>query len=272
MVGMHILPNEPYSKLKAGGGFSMGSSYFYLEFLLAWLSLLKSHGGFHNPAIFALEYTLVPDASYPVQLHQAIAGYRHLLSITGDASKICVSGDSAGGTLILSLLLHLANDRNSEKVEFNVNGSTGNLRPGMAVLISPWVTLHSPTAKNTPSDYLDAHNLHQYALQYAGRKISIQDPLISPGNCGDVSWWQNACPKQGFFVMYGSEEVFAPDIKDLVGLLKDGGMDVDVEVEKGGIHAWPVAELFLSGTKEKRQKGLRVIVSQIRERMCHQVK
>ena len=71
--------------------------------------------------------------------------------------------------------------------------------------------------------------------------------------------------------MYGSEEVFAPDIQDLASLLRKGGMNVDVEVEKGGIHAWPVAELFLSGTREKRQKGLRVIVSQIRERMGQQI-
>src|SRR3954471_17175012 len=86
----------------------MGSSYFYLEFLLSWLSLLKDSGRFQNPAIFALEYTLVPDASYPAQLYQTVAGYEYVLSMIQDPSKICVSGDSAGATLILSLLLHIA--------------------------------------------------------------------------------------------------------------------------------------------------------------------
>ena len=87
-----------------GGGFSMGSSYFYLEFLLAWLSLLKE-AGYENPALFALEYTLVPEATYPTQVQEALSGYKYVLSMIDDPSRIVVSGDSAGATLILSLLL-----------------------------------------------------------------------------------------------------------------------------------------------------------------------
>jgi acetyl esterase/lipase len=256
----------PSADEDAGGGFSMGSSYFYLEFLLAWISLLKKAGNFRNPAIFALEYTLVPDESYPIQLEQAIAGYKYVLSITQDSANICVSGDSAGGTLILSLLLHLAQGTKSKRELPNTNGNSDTV-PGMAVLISPWVTLISAQDKNTPSDYLDADNLHLYAWQYAGSKICIDDPLISPGNCKDMEWWKKASPSKGLFISYGSEEVFAPEIRDLVHLLKKSGVWVQAQDEKGGIHAWPVAALFLSSTRQERQKGLGVLVGKIRERM-----
>ena len=243
----------------------MGSSYFYLEFLLAWLTLLKT-SGYHNPAIFALEYTLVPDKSYPVQLHQTIAGYKHVLSITKDASKICVSGDSAGATLILSLLLHLAR-AGKGKLNGSCSATTEDMVPGMAVLISPWVTLVSLKDKNTSSDYLDATNLHHYAHQYARNKISLHDPLISPGKCKDMLWWRKASPSKGFFITYGAEEVFAPEIRDLVALLQMAEVKVEAQEEKGGIHAWPVAALFLSSMSEGRQKGLKMIAERIRERM-----
>ncbi|KAG0647643.1 Meiotically up-regulated [Hyphodiscus hymeniophilus] len=247
-----------------GGGFSMGSSYFYLEFLLAWLTLLK-RVGYRNPAILALEYTLVPDQSYPVQLQQAIAGYKHALAITKDSSKICVSGDSAGGTLILSLLLHLANS--SSELNGSSLAAAQSMVPAMAVLISPWTTLVSSKDRNTPSDYLDVTNLHHYAHQYARNKISIHDPLISPGKCKDVSWWRQASPSKGFFITYGAEEVFAPEIRDLVATLEKAGLKVEAQDQKDGIHAWPVAALFLSSTREERQKGLKSIVERIRERM-----
>jgi acetyl esterase/lipase len=241
----------------------MGSSYFYLEFLLTMIFILSSD--FRNPAILTLEYTLVPDASYPTQLHQAITGYQYLQSIT-HPSKIIVSGDSAGASIILSLLLHLGNGFKSQSGISN--GAVRQLGlPGMAVLISPWVTLISPKDKNTASDYLDADNLHRYARQYSGTKISVHDPMISPGKCKVVSWWRKAAPDQGFFISYGAEEVFAPEIKDLVALLERADVRVEYQEAKGGIHAWPVASLFLCSTREERMKGLREIAKQINDRM-----
>lgn len=240
----------------------MGSPYFYLEFLINWLSLLRE--GYRNPAIFALEYTLVPDASFPTQLQEALAAYRHVLTVARDPSIVCVGGDSAGAMLVLSMLLHLAQE----------HGDAGHLgkdltsrKPEFAVLISPWVTLVSPLHQNNTSDYLDVDALHRYGLQYTDNRVKANDPMVSPGSCKDIGWWQRASPSQGIFITYGEEEVFQPDIKQFTRLLRKAGVVVSSQEEPGGIHAWPVASLFLCSSKEQRLKGLRSLVEKIRERI-----
>lgn len=248
-----------------GGGFSMGSTYFYLEFLLSWLSLLKA-AGFTNPAIFGLDYTLVPDACFPKQLEEVVAGYEHVLSMASDASRVCVAGDSAGGTLALSLLLHLANPKLVEKGR-GLPGASRHLdKPGMAVLISPWPTLVSPLHENNRSDFLDVDALQRYASQYAGGADMVADPLASPGDCRDLSWWREAGPGRGVFITYGKQEVFAPEIEKLERTLRKAGVPVSAHGEEPGIHAWPVVSLFLGDSREDRLKGLQRIVSEIKTR------
>ncbi|KAG8531444.1 uncharacterized protein KY384_003073 [Bacidia gigantensis] len=237
-----------------GGGFSMGSAYFYLEFLMAWVTLLKE-AGYENPAIFALEYTLVPDAAYPRQLDQTVAGYDFVCSIVKDSSRICVGGDSAGATLILSLLLYLA--KHSHRYQ--------DLKPSFATLISPWTVLVSAENKNTASDYLNAESLHLYARQYAGSERSLDEWLVSPGRCIDGDMWAKASPSSGYGFLFGSEEVLGPEMRKLVALLRRNGCPVSVREEPASIHAWPVVTLFLSDTQGDRQKGLRDLVKMVKQ-------
>lgn len=239
----------------AGGGFSMGSSYFYIEFLLTWVSLLKD-AGFKNPAIFALEYDLVPDAQFPKQLEQTVTGYEYVCSITEAPSRVCVSGDSAGATLILSLLLVIGGLPDNEKH-----------LPGYASLISPWPTLFSTKNRDTKSDFLNADSLHLYGRQYAGEEQNLHDPIVSPGLCKDINRWSKASPTAGFCFMFGSEEVLAPEIRGLVALLRKSGCGVSVREEPGSIHAWPVAALFLGNSKIQRLQGLKELTRMIRRAM-----
>ncbi|KAK8252291.1 Alpha/Beta hydrolase protein [Phyllosticta capitalensis] len=238
-----------------GGGFAMGSSYFYMEFLLAWVALLKE-AGFKNPALFALEYTLVPDAVYPTQIQEALAAYEHVLSVVKNPSRVCVGGDSAGGTLILSFLLYLADHPQHQ-----------TRMPGLATLISPWVTLVSEENRDTSSDYLNAETLHLYGRQYAGTKISIDDPMVSPGNEKDLKRWQRASPKHGWVILFGKEEVLGPEIRALSARLDKAGTNVKVHEEYGSIHAWPVAALYLGENRDERLKGLRDVVSSVKHRL-----
>lgn len=251
----------------------MGSSYFYLEFLMVWHHLLVE-AGFQNPAIFALEYTLVPDDVYPKQVLEALQGYKHILETVGDASKVCVAGDSAGGTLVLSLLLELgAQAGNQEKkgVTSSVQGGLSQAvppslpLPRMATLISPWITLLSSSHYASKSDYLDRRTLWRYAHEYAGEAMIQQQPA-SPGNCVDDRLWKAASPERGYFVIFGEEEVFAPDVENFLKHQAKIGIEVEGQKFDGGIHAWPVASIFLSSTEEKRLQGLRVAVGEIRKR------
>lgn len=233
-----------------GGGFSMGSAYFYMEFLMAWATRLKE-SGFKNPAVFALEYTLVPDAQWPTQFNETRAGYKFLRETfgNGSAAKICVSGDSAGATLVLSMLLqpgHLEQDPQFQSLH----------RPGIAILLSPWTHLISDSNQNTKSDYLDRNSLHLYAWQYAG-EAAKSDSVISPGlNTGR---WRQASPLNGYRVVYGAEEVFGPGIQDMVHHMKHNGAAVKASELEAGIHAWPVVNLFLGESREERLQGLDIM-------------
>lgn len=244
----------------------MGSPFFYLEFLLSWIGLLKE-AGYRNPAVFGVDYTLVPDLCFPAQLDEIVAGYEHVLSMAPDPKAVCVAGDSAGGTLVLSLLLHLASPKLVDKDRALPGASRRLEKPGMAVLISPWPTLQSALYRNNKNDFLDTDALQRYAWQYAGSSKLIADPLASPGDCKDARWWNEASPTKGIFVTYGKAEIFAPEIEKLEQMLHKAGTLVSIRGEEAGVHAWPVASLFLSSSTEQRLKGLRGIVSEMKTRL-----
>ena len=163
-----------------------------------------------------------------------------------------MSGDSAGATLILSMLLVIGALPKHKK------------QPGFASLISPWPTLFSTQNRDTRSDFLNADTLHLYGRQYAGSEENLNNATVSPGLCKNVNRWLNGSPSGGFSIMFGSEEVLGPEIRDLVQLLRKSGCDVSVREEYGSIHAWPVAALFLADSKFQRLKGLKDLTKMVR--------
>lgn len=248
----------------AGGGFAMGSCYFYLEFLLAWHHLLLE-AGFQNPAIFALDYSLVPDEKYPKQVTEIVQGYKHVLDYAQDASKVCVAGDSAGAALILSLLQEVGGQADKRELNGSAPGIDRLPTPHMATLISPWVTLKSDLHSPSEVDFLDRDTLWRYGEDYAGREKLFQWPA-SPGICDDDHVWRAVSPQRGYFVTYGGEEVLAPDIENFLMRQQRAGVEVSSLKFAGGVHAWTVASLFLSSAKDKRLEGLRTTVTEIRRR------
>jgi acetyl esterase/lipase len=247
-----------------GGGFAMGSAYFYLEFLLAWHEIMCKHPGFPNPAIIAVEYTLVPDGTYPKQLNEVVAAYNYTAQLMENRYRdICFAGDSAGATLILSLLLHVAVQNTAEHTHGVTRAAqcAPDKRPGFCVLISPWPTLSSSLHENTKSDYLNAETLELYGQRYLGQGVSSGDfDIASPGLCTSSDRWARASPSSGYMIIYGTEEVLAKDAKALIKKLTSAHCDVYTVGQTSMVHAWPVAALYLADTPDRRLSSIRRIV------------
>lgn len=103
---------------------------------------LFSAGGVRVKVVaFILDYTLAPKAVLPTQLEEAVEGYRFLLSqdrFLVEARDVVISGDSAGGALVLSLLKCL---------DEGAFGCASLARPGCAHAVSPMLSFSRSLAR-----------------------------------------------------------------------------------------------------------------------------
>lgn len=93
-----------------GGGLTMGSPAFYLEFLLSIAAELRLLG-FESPAVFAPEYPLVPEKRYPTQLEAIERAWSYVVECAGEKTKVGIGGDSAGAGIAIASMFGIAQDR-----------------------------------------------------------------------------------------------------------------------------------------------------------------
>jgi epsilon-lactone hydrolase len=77
--------------------------------------------------VFSLDYRLAPEHPFPAAVDDAAAAFRWLVASGVPAMKIAVAGDSAGGGLVLAMMLRLR--------------SLGHALPACGVCLAPWVDL-----------------------------------------------------------------------------------------------------------------------------------
>ncbi|CAK4694964.1 hypothetical protein LEN26_007419 [Aphanomyces euteiches] len=218
-----------------GGGFVWCQASTYAHGIAGIQSFAKSQ---HKKtlAVLGLEYKLAPEAKFPSQLHEALAAYEYL---TARSSKpIFLLGDSAGGNLVLSLLLALKQPDNKHL-----------RRPTAAVAVSPWCQLDEDKippsyAKNRATDYVAGDCLAHYVRDYVGA-ASVKDPLVNP-ILGD---YRGCCP---ILIHYGGKEIFQDDVEALGEILREQQVDVTLVKCPLAPHITPMlptvfGEMALSG-------------------------
>jgi monoterpene epsilon-lactone hydrolase len=195
-----------------GGGYVLGSIETHRDPVARLCAAAQVRG-------LVPEYRLAPEHPFPAQLHDAVGAYRWLLGRGIAPSRIVVAGESAGGALVLSLLVTLRD--------------AGTPLPAAAVCVSPWVDLEmtGPSMQdNARFDYVARHVLEQ-DVRYFVPNGDTRNPLAAPIHA-DL----RGLPP--LLVLAGEAETLLDDARRIAARASQHGVDVTLEIEPDMIHAW----------------------------------
>jgi acetyl esterase/lipase len=172
---------------------------------------------------FNMFYRLAPEHPYPAGLDDAVCNYRFLLENGFAPEHIVVAGESAGGNLTAALLLKLRELRLP--------------LPAGAYLLSPWLDMtqsgeaYEARAPHDPMLTQDA--LENCATAYCLAGVSRIDPFVSPMKA-DLS----GLPP--LLIQVGTDELLLSDSLEFARNAALEGVDVQLQVWRGMVHAWPL--------------------------------
>jgi epsilon-lactone hydrolase len=215
-----------------GGGFTAGSAAAYRG-LSAHLSAAT------GCRVLALDYRWAPEEPFPAALDDCVAAYRWLIGKIGvPARDVVLAGDSAGGNLVVAMLLALRD--------------AGDPLPAAGVCISPIFDLaltgDSVTSRAARDPMILQSSLQKCSAAYRG-EADPRNPLMSP-LYGDLS----RLPP--LLLQCGSEEMLRDDSARLAVKAKAAGVDVTFEEWDEMVHVWHLfADRLTDGRKALARVG-----------------
>jgi acetyl esterase/lipase len=163
-------PDDPPTVLHLhGGGYVLGSAFGYAP-LAGALALAAETG------VLVPDYRLAPEHPFPAAIDDAVSAYRWMLDRGLDPGDLTIAGDSAGGGLVVSVLLTLKRE--------------GLPQPGGAVLMCPWVDLavelrDDETMRKSAAAYLGGHPADDPIASPLGADLTGLPPLLIQAGTGD---------------------------------------------------------------------------------------
>ncbi|KAL8808030.1 MAG: hypothetical protein Q9182_000308 [Xanthomendoza sp. 2 TL-2023] len=248
-----------------GGGYLTGQPGHYLLFLLRLAEYVLAQD--ISVSIFTLDYSLAPESSYPTQLAESAAAYAYLVNEKQiPPGKILLAGDSAGGHLALSLLVHLQNP-NPLVLGRETSQPNSPPKPGAGLLLlSPWLSLHHQSKSyvtNAHTDILTGPFLHECAQRFLrGHLESFNDPETFDPNSPYLEFlhpspatdWEAVLPSR-IWVFAGADEIFADAITQWVESVKKSKKsttNIEFQLGPGREHDWQWVETQLNETAKKK--------------------
>ncbi len=167
------------------------------------------------------DYRLAPEHPHPAALEDCVSIYGALVEQGYDAEDIVVGGESAGGTLTLSLLLALkARNMKLPRAAFSISPVT-DLRCGA-----------DSFRRNAPKDIAPMGSWDTWTRMYIADNDASRAPL-SP-LMGD---FRNMPP---ILICVGSHEIHLDDCRNMAAKIRRDGSEVLLREWPGMVHAFPI--------------------------------
>ncbi|KAE8380508.1 alpha/beta hydrolase fold protein [Aspergillus bertholletiae] len=234
-----------------GGGFAVPGSTGHMSFYSNVINTLNAEG--HDIAIFLVTYSLTPHAVYPTQLRQAVEALRYILIETNRSpDNVMIGGDSAGGNLALSVLLHLSHPHPEIEPLNNITPLAG------LFAFAPWVSFTNEAAsmrKNQYKDMIGSEILDRWSRMYLGGKGKEGDAWSEPSRV-PVEWWQDAKVK-AVLILAGKDEILIDPIDAFMKNFQSVVPNTTYIVAQGETHVAPVYSASFMGKETQQGAGLK---------------
>lgn len=223
-----------------GGSYNVGSAKMIRPLAVNTGYMSKSN-------VLSLEYGLAPENPYPIALEEGVKAYSWLLERYKE-EDIIFAGDSAGGGLLLCLLLKL------KELQISL--------PTAAICYSPWTDLGltgKSYMENRKADVATDFDSLEYSVKIYKGKENSKHPMISP-LYGNLEGLPN------ILIQVGSDEILLSDSVSFAEKVEKIGGRVKLEIWQNMQHEWQFAANILPEGKKALQSVGRFIESHFGER------
>jgi acetyl esterase/lipase len=191
----------------------------------------------HGFRVFAPNYRLAPENPFPAAVDDAVAAYRGLLADGHSPQRVVVAGDSAGGGLVLSLMLALR--------------AASTPLPAAAALFSPWTDL-AATGESIRTNaarcaMFNGTDIGPSARYYLG-SADPRNPLASP-------FYADLSGLPPLLIHVGADECLRDDSTRLAEKARAAGVSVELKIWSVVPHAWQLAHQILPEARQSLRES-----------------
>lgn len=227
-----------------GGGYVIPMQDFGASFW-NYVRLELSRNGL-DVGFAILNYSIVPTATFPTPLIQAVKAIHHVLESGCKPQNIQIVGDSAGANLALAFLSHTLHPVDGIPLVSLPSRIRG------IYLMSPWVSLTGDTGSHAANDRTDIVGAEMFG--YCGRNVFVGVPeslrVYLEASKAPAAWFGGVDGVvERVLISAGGKECLRDDIVKVADrLAAHHGEGVRLVVQEDGVHNDPFYD-FLVGEK-----------------------